>query len=135
MAEKHEATHAHKPAAVAEVEPVAPKSPLEIDAENAAKAKAKAAKADAEPKSEYTRCWDVKQVFHGTSLYGTMRVLADTREEAIEKFIGVKCPEADAELKKQIVAIEVPFRPAATEVGKPGGWRRDGKLPRRSHVG
>lgn len=77
---------------------------------------------------EYTRCWEVKDEFRGTSYYGSLRVLADTEKEAADAWLAKKCPEDDGEVRKQLRIREIPFRPAATEVGKPGGWKRNSKV-------
>lgn len=78
--------------------------------------------------SEFTRCWDVKDEFRGTSYYGSLRVLADTEKEAADAWLAKKCPEDDGEVRKRLRIREIPFRPAATEVGKPGGWKRNSKV-------
>lgn len=79
-------------------------------------------------RSEFTKRWEVKHDYKGTTFYGAMRVSADSKEDAVAEFCRIRCPESGADLREQLSVREIPFRPAATEVGKPGGWRRNDKI-------
>lgn len=73
--------------------------------------------------SEYTRCFLVSH-----PAYGVARVKEDSEKLAVEEFIRRKCPGFPVdELRKNLIVRELPFVPADSEKGKPGGWVRDKK--------
>lgn len=116
--------------AVAEVEPIPqlPQVPQQVASQPPVQVQ------PSPVRSEFTRCWEVKHEFRGTSMYGGLRILADTKEEAIAEFCRVKCPEADESTRQCLTAREIQFRPAATEMDKPYGWKRSPKLVRNTVV-
>ena len=73
--------------------------------------------------SEFTRCWLVSH-----PVYGAARVKEDTEEEAIATFCAHRCPGVTPErIRDRIEIHEQKFTPAETEIGKPGGFKRDKK--------
>lgn len=67
---------------------------------------------------EYTRCWRLSH-----PAFGGLQVKCDTADEAVQAFLDKKAPGLSAErVKADLLCREIPFTPAETEVGKPGGW-------------
>lgn len=67
---------------------------------------------------KYTKCWLIDHPG-----FGSLRVFADTKAEAIEAYRGVRCPEtADEHVLPKLIVRELKFVPAETEKDKPGGW-------------
>ena len=87
--------------------------------------------AEAAPEaSDFTRAWLVSH----PSL-GAARVLADSEREAVEEFLRHRGADP-AELKQLreqgLRVVEQVFRPADTEKGRPGGWKRKGPKVRHA---
>lgn len=77
------------------------------------------------PETEFTKAWRVTH-----QALGSLRVLADTEDEAVKEFIRVKTPGlAPAKLKPELTIFEIPFHPAETEKDKPFGWKK--KAPKK----
>lgn len=74
-----------------------------------------------QPPAEYTKMFQVE-----IPRFGSLRVKADSADEAIDKFLGKHGLAHEKEkVAKDLICREIPFTPADTEKDKPGGWVKD----------